>query len=30
VKYTARGFRSMKNFIIAISFHCGGLDLSPS
>jgi transposase len=30
VKYTARGFRSMKNFITAIYFHCGGLDLTPS
>ena len=30
VKYTARGFRNMDNFIDAIYFHCGGLELSPS
>jgi transposase len=30
VKYTARGFRNKKNFIDAIYFHCGGLDLAPS
>jgi transposase len=30
VKYTARGFRNKANFITAIYFHCGGLDLSPS
>jgi transposase len=30
VKYTARGFRNMDNFITAIYFHCGGLDLAPS
>jgi transposase len=29
VKYTARGFRNKNNFITAIYFHCGGLDLSP-
>ena len=29
VKYTARGFRSKTNFITAIYFHCGGLDLLP-
>ena len=29
VKYTARGFRNKQNFINAIHFHCGGLDLSP-
>lgn len=29
VKYTARGFRNRQNFIHAIFFHCGGLDLSP-
>ena len=29
VKYTARGFRNMDNFIEAIYFHCGGLDLAP-
>jgi transposase len=30
VKYTARGFRNKKNFIDAIYFPCGGLDLAPS
>jgi transposase len=30
VKYTARGFRSKKNFVTAIYFHCGGLDLMPA
>jgi len=30
VKYTARGFRSQTNFITAIYFHCGGLDLMPA
>jgi transposase len=29
VKYTARGFRNQKNFINAIYFHCGALDLAP-
>jgi len=29
VKYTARGFRSKANFVTAIYFHCGGLDLMP-
>ena len=29
VKYTARGFRNQTNFIHAIYFHCGGLDLAP-
>ena len=29
VKYTARGFRNQRNFINAIYFHCGGLDLAP-
>jgi transposase len=29
VKYTARGFRNQGNFIHAIYFHCGGLDLAP-
>ena len=28
VKYTARGFRNFANFVTAIYFHCGGLDLS--
>jgi transposase len=30
VKYTARGFRNKQNFITAIYFHCGGLDLAPA
>jgi transposase len=30
VKYTARGFRNKQNFITAIYFHCGGLDMTPS
>lgn len=30
VKFTARGYRNIKNFINAIYFHCGGLDLKPS
>ena len=30
VKYTARGFRNKHNFVSAIYFHCGGLDLSPT
>ena len=30
VKYTARGFRNKRNFMHAIYFHCGGLDLAPS
>jgi len=29
VKSTARGFRNKQNFINAIYFHCGGLDLAP-
>lgn len=29
VKYTARGFRNTRNFLTAIYFHCGGLDLMP-
>ena len=29
VKYTARGFRNKQNFINAIYFHCGGLNLAP-
>jgi transposase len=29
VKYTARGFRNRRNFVHAIYFHCGGLDLAP-
>ena len=29
VKYTARGFRNKQNFIHAIYFHCGGLELAP-
>lgn len=27
--YTARGFRNKQNFVTAIYFHCGGLDLDP-
>jgi len=30
VKYTARGFRNFDNFVEAIYFHCGGLDLVSS
>jgi transposase len=30
VKYTARGYRNKQNFIDAIYFHCGGLDMSPA
>ncbi len=30
VKYTARGFRNKQNYINAIYFHCGGLDLAPA
>jgi transposase len=30
VKYTARGFRNKQNFVNAILFHCGGLDLAPT
>lgn len=30
VKYTARGFRNFDNFVNAIYFHCGDLDLTPS
>ena len=30
VKYTARGFRNKQNFINAIYFHCGALDLAPT
>ena len=30
IKYTARGFRNFQNFVNAIYFHCGGLDLAPS
>jgi transposase len=29
LKYTARGFRNKQNFINAIYFHCGGLDMAP-
>ena len=29
VKYTVRGFRNKQNFIHAIYFYCGGLDLAP-
>lgn len=30
VKYTARGFRNFDNFVTAIYFHCGRLNLVPS
>jgi transposase len=30
VKYTARGFRNFDNFVDAIYFHCGGLDMAHS
>lgn len=30
VKYTARGFRNFNNFVNAIYFHCGGLNLAPA
>ncbi|MGH7927052.1 MAG: ISL3 family transposase [Candidatus Binatia bacterium] len=30
VKYTARGFRNFQNFVTAIYFHCGKLDLVPT
>jgi transposase len=30
VKATARGFRNQQNFINAIYFHCGGLDMDPA
>jgi transposase len=29
VKYMARGYRSMRNFITAIYFHCGALSMDP-
>lgn len=29
VKYTARGYRNKKNFVTAIYFHCGGLNMEP-
>ena len=29
VKAMARGFRNQQNFINAIYFHCGGLDMAP-
>jgi transposase len=30
VRYTARRFRNLRNFIHAIYFHCGGLNLAPA
>ena len=30
VKYTGRGFRNFDNFVNAIYFHCGGLNLAPA
>ncbi len=29
VKYTARGFRNKQNFIHAIYFNCGSLEMAP-
>lgn len=29
VRYTARGHRNLRNFMTAIYFFCGGLDLAP-
>jgi transposase len=29
VKYSARGFRNVGNFVTAIYFHCGGLNMDP-
>jgi transposase len=29
IKYTARGYRNKQNFMNAIYFHCGKLDLAP-
>lgn len=29
MKYTARGFRNFNNFVNAIYFHCGGLNMTP-
>lgn len=30
IKYTARGYRNVDNFITAIYFHCGALNMNPS
>jgi hypothetical protein len=30
VEVHARGFRNKTNFVTAIYFHCGGLDLMPA
>lgn len=30
IKYSARGFRNKTNFVSAVYFHCGGLDLMPA
>jgi transposase len=29
LEYSARGYRDREAFNMAISFHCGGLDLDP-
>lgn len=29
IKYTARGYRNVANFITAIYFHCGALNMNP-
>jgi transposase len=29
IKYTARGYRNVSNFITAIYFHCGALNMNP-
>jgi transposase len=29
IKYTARGYRNVGNFITAIYFHCGALKMNP-
>ena len=28
IKYTARGYRNVDNFITAIYFHCGALNMN--
>jgi transposase len=29
IKYAARGYRNVANFITAIYFHCGALNMNP-
>jgi transposase len=29
IKYTARGYRNVANFITAVYFHCGVLNMNP-